>query len=377
MDKIYMKNTSEGIMTAKTLAKLCVVFLITALLFSSCKEEQQIQEIIRPVRYIKAVPTMGSYVRTFSGVAQAGTESRLSFKVPGTVKRIACRVGSRVRTGQLLAELDPYDYELRLQQAESSLLQAKAQARNADVNYERTRTLYEKESTSKSDLDAARMASEAANATVQTLEKQLELARMQLNYTKIRAPLAGAIAEVRIEVNENVQAGMQVILLTSGSHIEVKVAIPEILISQIEEDKGVSVKFDAVQGKEFQATVTEVGVKSTGIVTTFPVTLLLTEPDPNIRAGMVATAEFRFRLKDERERFIIPSEAVGEDREGRFVFVVEQLTEEEGYGIVKRKPVNVGELTTEGLEIFEGLKDGELVVTAGISQIVDGQKVKF
>jgi len=364
-------------MTVKNLVKLCVVLFIIALLAPSCKEEQQIQEIIRPVRYIKAVPTEGSLVRTFSGVAQAGTESKLSFKVPGTVKNIAVRVGSRVRSGQILAELDSYDYELRLQQAESSLLQGKAQARNADANYDRTRTLFEKRSTSKSELDAARMASEAANANVQTLEKQLELARMQLNYTKINAPLDGAIAEVHVEVNENVQASMPIILLTSGSHIEVKVSIPEILISQIEEEKAVLVEFDAVPGKEFQAAVTEVGIKSTGMATTFPVTLLLTQPDPDILAGMVATAEFRFSLKDESVRFMVPSEAVGEDREGRFVFVVEPLAEEEGFGIIQRKSVNVGELTEDGLEIFEGLADDDLVVTAGIGHISDGQKVKI
>ncbi len=364
-------------MTAKNMIKLCVAFFITVLLFPSCKEEVEIQETIRPVRTIKAVPTEGSYVRTFSGVAQAGTESRLSFRVPGTVKSIPVRVGSRVKAGQLLAELDSYDYELRLQQAISSLMQAKAQSRHADANYERARALYEKRSTSRSEFDAARMSKEAADANVQTLEKQKELAQMQLNYTKIRAPLDGAIAEVRVEVNENVQAGMPIIVLTSGSHIEVKVAIPEILISLIEEEKAVSVKFDAVPGKEFQATVTEVGVKSTGMATTFPVTLQLSQPDPDIRAGMVANAEFRFRLTDESVRFIVPSEAVGEDREGRFVFIIDPLPEEEGYGTIRRKPVSIGELTEDGLEIFKGLTDGDLVVTAGLSQIGDGQKVKY
>ncbi len=364
-------------MTARNITGVCITFSIIAVLFSSCsKEEMPVQEIIRPVRTVTAVPTEGSYVRSFSGVAQAGTESRLSFKVPGTVSRISVRVGSKVKAGQILAELDPYDYELKLQQAESALLQGKAQARNADVNYDRTRTLYERMSTSLSELDAARMASEAANAYVQTMEKQRELAEMQLNYTKIRAPQDGAIAEVRIEINENVQAGLPVIVLTSGSHIEVKISVPEILISLIEEDTDVSVEFDAVPGREFPASVTEVGVKSTGMATTFPVTLLLDRPDPDILAGMVATAEFRFRLEDESVRFIVPSDAVGEDLQGRFVFVVEPEAEGE-FGIVRRKSVNVGELTADGLEIFEGLAEGDLVVTAGISQVVDGQKVKF
>jgi len=364
-------------MIAKNLVKLCIVFVIATLLFLSCQEKEQTREIIRPVRYIQVFSTGGSRIRTFPGVAQAGMESRLSFKVPGTVKRVAVRVGDRVRAGQIIAELDPYDYQLKVQQAEASLAQAKAQARNADATYDRTRTLYENKSASKQDLDAARMAYESASAMAQASEKQLEQARLQLSYTKITAPILGAIAEVDCEANENVQAGRPLFLLTSDSQLEVKGSIPEILISQIEEKTEVSVKFDAIPDKEFRATVTEVGVKSKTMATTFPVTLRLKKIDPDIRAGMAAVVTFRFESKDERVRFIVPFEVVGEDREGRFVFLVEFLPEQEGYGIVRRRAVTVGELTAEGIEVFEGLADGDMVVTAGISHIVDGQKVKL
>lgn len=282
-----------------------------------------------------------------------------------------------MRTGQLIAELDPSDYLLKVQQSEASLLQAKAQARNAEADYNRARSLYEEKSASKQDLDAARMASESANAVAQVSEKQLEQARLHLSYAKITAPMDGSIAEVRCEVNENIQAGMPLFVLTSGSQLEVRVSIPEVLISQIEEDKEVSVKFDAIPDKEFQAIVTEVGIKSITMATTFPVTLRLKEIDPDIRAGMAATVTFRFESRDDRVMFLVPSEAVGEDREGRFVFLVELLPEEEGFGIVRRKPVVVGELTAEGLEIFEGISDGDLLVTAGISHVVNGQKVKL
>jgi RND family efflux transporter MFP subunit len=353
------------------------VFFAASLIFASCQEKEQAHEIIRPIRYVQIFSTGGSRVRTFPGVAQAGTESRLSFKVPGTVQRVAVRVGDRVRTGQLIAELDPSDYLLKVQQSEASLLQAKAQARNAEADYNRARSLYEEKSASKQDLDAARMASESANAVAQVSEKQLEQARLHLSYAKITAPMDGSIAEVRCEVNENIQAGMPLFVLTSGSQLEVRVSIPEVLISQIEEDKEVSVKFDAIPDKEFQAIVTEVGIKSITMATTFPVTLRLKEIDPDIRAGMAATVTFRFESRDDRVMFLVPSEAVGEDREGRFVFLVELLPEEEGFGIVRRKPVVVGELTAEGLEIFEGISDGDLLVTAGISHVVNGQKVKL
>jgi multidrug efflux pump subunit AcrA (membrane-fusion protein) len=81
-------------------------------------------------------------VRTFSGTARAGVESRLSFRVAGTVERVAVKVGDTVRPGQMLAELDPRDYELQVEDAEASLAQARARARNAESNLDRVRGLY-------------------------------------------------------------------------------------------------------------------------------------------------------------------------------------------------------------------------------------------
>jgi multidrug efflux system membrane fusion protein len=351
--------------------------VIVGLMFSCGKKEEVKQEIIRPVRYMQAYSTGGTRVRTFSGVTQAGLESNLSFRVHGTLHRIAVKVGDEVKPGELLAQLDPSDYELQVQQAEAALTSARAQARNADANYTRIRTLYENNSASKSELDGVRAASESATASVQSAEKQLELARLQLSYTTLEAPNGGDIARVNVEVNENVQAGQPVIMLTSGTQTEVRVSIPEVLIAQIREGEKVQVSCDAVPDKEFRATVLEVGVAATGIGTTFPVTVRFDERPEMIRPGMAANVSFLFESEDERERFIVPSHAVIEDRGGRFVFRVEPIRGEEGFGTIHRTSVTVGDLTAEGLEIFEGLRDGDLVITAGVSRITDGQKVRI
>jgi RND family efflux transporter MFP subunit len=286
-------------------------------------------------------------------------------------------VGEEVAAGNLIAELDASDYNLRVQQAEAALANAEAQARRAEADYERVRGLYENNNASKSDLDGARAANESADAARQSAEKQLELARLQLSYTRLRAPTGGAIASVDIEVNENVQTGRQVVLLTAGSAIEVKVSMPELLISEIVEGSEVEVTFDAIPDVKYPAKVTEVGVASTAMATTFPVTVRLTTSDENIRSGMASQVAFRFESRDQRERFLVPSVAVGEDRQGRFVYVVEPIPDQPGQGIVHRRAAAVGELTAEGLEIFEGLADGEYVVTAGISSLKEGQKVKM
>jgi RND family efflux transporter MFP subunit len=314
-------------------------------------------------------------VREFSGAARAAVESRLSFKVAGTVASVAVKVGDEVRGGDLIAHLDPRDYQLQVQSAEASLSQAKAQARNAAASYERVRALYENGSISLNDFDAARAADESARATVEAAEKGLELARRQLDYTKLTAPVAGAIARVLIEVNENVKVGQEVALLTSGSELEVEVTVPEILISQVRPGQKAVVAFDALADREFAARVSEVGVASTGLVTTFPVIVVLDEQPDEARGGMAAQVALTFDSGDGRERYLVPSVAVAEDRAGRFVYVVKPS--KPGLGVVERRPVTVGELTAEGIEIFDGLADGDLVITAGVSKISDGMTVKL
>ncbi|MFQ5627375.1 MAG: efflux RND transporter periplasmic adaptor subunit, partial [bacterium] len=135
--------------------------------------------------------------------------------------------------------------------------------------------MYENRNASRNDLDAARAASGSADAQVAAAEKQLELARRQLSYTKLTAPVAGAIATVDIEPNENTQAGQTIAQLTAGSKLEVEVAMPEILISNVREGDPVVVTFDALPGITRNARITEVGVASMGIATAFPVTVLV------------------------------------------------------------------------------------------------------
>jgi RND family efflux transporter MFP subunit len=339
--------------------------------FSCSKKEQVTEEIIRPVRYTKVFSTGVDRPRSFAGTAQAPFEAKLSFKVSGTVTNRPVKLGDRVKEGQLIAELDPEDYLLKVQDADAALTRAWAEARNAAANYERVRQLYENENASLSDLDIARAQAESTEAQVGSFEKQLELAKLQLSYTKLSSPVSGWISSEEAEVNENVSAGKAIVVLTSGRKPEVQIAIPEILIAEIRRGDRVTVRFDALEGKEFDATVTKVGISPENLSTTFPVTVQLEKSDRDLRPGMAAEVTFQFRSKN---RYIVPPVAVGEDQAGKFLFIVE--SDGSGLGTVRKRPVTVGELTTEGLEIKEGLSDGDLVVIAGVSKISDGEKVK-
>lgn len=340
----------------------------------ACSEPEPPPEVLRPVRTQTVLASTSSRVRTFSGTARAGIETQLSFRVAGTVDRVAVKVGDEIRAGQEIARLDQEDYRIAVRRADATLAQAEAALRNGEAELERVRGLWENQNASQGELDAALAAAQSARAQAEGARQALEAARNQLSYTVLKAPVDGAIASVGVESNENVRQGQTVVLLTSGERLEVEVAIPEVVISRIEEGERVTVTFDALPGRSLDAVVTEVGVASTGGATTFPVKVRLTEGASDVRPGMAAEVEFRFEPEDGGQRIYLPTHAVGADREGRFVFVVEP-SGEQGVSVVHRRPVEVGELTSDGLAILSGLDEDEVVVTAGVRRLHDGQRV--
>lgn len=331
-------------------------------------------EVVRPVRYEKVVSSGGGRSRQFSGNAHAGVESVLSFKVRGGLRSLDVNVGDHVDKGQIIASLDPVDYELQVQEARAALDQGAAQQRNAKASYDRVRTLYESSNASRSQLDSARAGSESASAAVSSIRKRLAMARNQLEYTRLKAPQAGAIAAVLVEKNENVQAGQPIVKLAGGGAIKVKIGVPEVLIANVNQGSSAKVTFPALEGRVLEAKVTEVGVAPTGAATTFGVTLELAGDTSSVRSGMAAVAELAFNNTDDRERFVVPTFAVREDRNGRFAFVLADVAGE--LGVVRRRTVEVGELRSGGLEVFSGLADGDLLITAGVTRIQDGMKVR-
>jgi RND family efflux transporter MFP subunit len=354
--------------------KFPVIVAAVAVSATCAKQEPVHEEVLRPVRTDRVVSSGDERVRVFSGLVRAGVESRLSFRVIGTVQRLPVAVGQTVRAGQLIAQIDPHDYELQVQEAEAGLEQARAARRNAEAERDRVRELYENDNASRAQWDQARTGAEASAAQVESLAKRLELARRRLSYTTLTAPTDGAIVSVSAEVNENVQAGQTIVTLSSGSQPEVVVAIPGSLISGVTEGASVSVSLDALPGEDFDAVVTEVGVAATDS-TTFPVTVRLSSASAAVRPGMAAEVSLRFAAVGDDDRIFVPAAAVGEDRDGRFVFLLEP--QGDGTAIVRRHAVDVGELTTEGLEVTRGLDDGAVIVTAGVRRLEDGRRVRL
>lgn len=347
---------------------------LALLLNSGCgKEAKPSNEVLRPVRVMRVAASGGQRIRTFSGASKAGLESKLSFRVSGTVESLNVKMGDRVSQNQVIARLEDKDYELQVQDVRASLNQAQAQARSATANYERVRGLYENNNISIAELDGARAQAESARAQVESLSKKLELAQARLSYTVLQAPIAGDIAAVNVEANENVGAGTTIAVLNAGSRPEVTFGAPEQWVGAMEVGDRANVSFDSIPGQTFTATITEIGAASGSAATTFPVTLRLSKSSDDIRPGMTAEVTLTFGEEGMASHIYIPPHAVAEDREGRFAYVAVPA----GDGAqVERRAIETGDLTENGIEVLQGLEEGDLLVTAGIRFLQNGMAVK-
>lgn len=354
------------------------VLAAVAVLSGCDKEIEAVDEQLRPVRYMVVENPLALRTRTFTGSSKSAQQSRLSFKVAGTVVKMPVQVGDALKAGDLVARLDPSQYELQLQQSQASLMQSQASARNAESNYERVKGLYENDNASRNDLDGARASAESARAQTRSAQKSQELASLNLSYTQLRVDAPCSIASLAVEINENVSAGSQIAQVNCGQELEVIIEVPESLIADIRQNMAVDIRFDAMANKTFKGQVAEVGVSSSETSSTFPVSVRLDRdldnPDLSLRSGLAAEVTFTIAVDTMVDRYLVPLASVVNDVEGPFVFIADPV-EQQGEALVSRHNVQLGELRDKGIEILSGIETGDRVITAGVSVVRDGQRV--
>lgn len=356
--------------------KFYLIFVVS-LLLSSCSDEPMVAETrLRSVRYVEVHSAENGIQRTFSGIAKASLEAELSFKVSGTVDSLPVEVGGQLQPGQLIAKLDASQFQLEVQQSQAALAQANASLRNALANFERLKRLYENNNASRSDLDSSRAGAESEQALVKAAEKALQLTRLKLSYTQLKANKTCDVADVLVSNNENVSSGQSIVMVTCGDQLEIEISVAESYIALITRGMKAQVRFSALPGQLFNGVVTEVGVASTAGGSTFPVSVLLSDATKGLRSGLAAEVTFQFVRQSTAlaSSIFVPPAAVAEDTAGTFVYLV-KATNDQDEGIIERRPVDVGELSADGLEILSGLHSGEKLVTAGVTVIHDGLHV--
>ena len=355
----------------------CLLLIILAL--SGCSEEEKPQEVIRAIRWTRVAESTTQQVRRISGTTKPVDQTALSFAVSGTVETVSANLGDRVKKDQVLAELDKKPFTLAVRDAQAAVSKAKAILAERRANYQRISALYEADNASKAELDEARAGLNSAQSQVRAAEAQLGLANRDLNKTVLRAPFDGSISMRQIEPYMEVRQGDPLFALDGASSgYEVRSALPESLVIHLRVGEKADVVFPSLGNRSVPGEITEIGSRSQ-TASTYPVTVKLEEVFAEMRSGMSVEVAFKFMPETRsgesfEQGLIVPVAAIliGPE-ETTYVFIFDQES-----SMVKKTQVKVINLRDNDVLLEpHNIKVGDIIATAGVPFLNDGQKVKL
>jgi multidrug efflux system membrane fusion protein len=293
--------------------------------------------------------------------------------VTGQLTGVHFTEGSDVERGQLLFTIDPRPFELAVKQAETTLERDTAQAQNAEATRKRYADLLKGGLISQADYDTSATSAAASNATLEADRNAIETARLNLQYTKITAPVAGRAGALLVHAGSLVRAAdsSPLVTLNQISPIRVGFAIPGQYLGQIRSGQSSSPLLVSARpqggGAEAQGRLSFVD----NAIDTSTGTIKLKATFPNERRQLWPgqIVEATLRLAVEANAVTVPTVAVQNGQQGQFVFVVA------GDKTVSVRPVTVSRTRGDIAVVSSGLKTGETVVTDGQLRLQPGSRV--
>ncbi len=341
-----------------------------ALLLSACGEAEVVEPPpqVLPIKMFTVSGSDSGALREYPGNISAGQHVDMAFEVSGKIIDFRHVEGTRVKEGDILARLDPRDFEADLKTAEANL-------KKATIDLDRYTILYEKDVAPKAQLEEMQQRADVSQA-------DLEKAKKAFQDSVLRAPFDGVVAKKLVEDFENIRQKQAVLILQDDSFLRIRVTVPE---SDLAGREG-SLDLDAVNARiqpkvivaslpddEFPARLRELALTADPVTRTFDATFAF---DPqkglSVLPGMTAKVVIRDAAQGVPKGFSVPSAAVTADDDGKsLVWKVNPAT-----NTVSPAYVKMGELFQNRVEILEGLAEGDVVATSGVSKLRDGDEVR-
>lgn len=384
-------------------------------------------EPVRPVKSFVVQPLAPTESRSFSGRIVAAQEPDLAFQVSGLLARFPAREGQRLRKGDVIAEIRPDELEARLQTLQGQLDRAQADLRalrsgeraeerlrlesqvraaaarleHARVELERYAALIRENAVARSDYELVetehRVATEnhesalqmlaraavardedidAKTAEIRSLEGRLREAAIQLEDAVLRAPFDGVVAHRYVEENQNVAPGQPIVRFQDFEEVNISVDVPEaVMAADLRRPDIVSLvaELSAAPGRRFPVEFREIAQIADPTTQTFRVRLTMPAPEGvRLLPGMTAIVRVEHRrLAGDADSIFVPIAAVYRDPSTEAVVWVIGSD-----GVVERRPVTIGPISGGSIRILQGLRPGERIAAAGVSQIRAGMKVR-
>lgn len=304
------------------------------------------------------------------GSVEANRDVMVSSETAGRVTAVMVEVGTAVKKGQTLVQVDAELKEVGVQQARAGLLAAKTNMEKAKKDFDRTEKLYKTGDVADVELEGYRLAYHAAEAQYQSAVAGARLAERQLADTRIAAPVAGQIASRRIEVGEMVSPGREIANIIDITTMKVRLSIPEEDVHKLMVGQTASLRVDSRPGEIFQGTVHTVGAKSESPNGhTYPVEVLVKNTKAMaLRVGMFARVAIHAQAA--KGVVLVDPNALVEKDGKPALFVAKN-------GIARLRTVTLGLKGLDRTQITSGLTEGDLVITFGHKALKDGAPVAY
>ncbi|MBN7819200.1 efflux RND transporter periplasmic adaptor subunit [Bowmanella yangjiangensis] len=353
------------------------VLLLPLLTLFACKDNDKSEHrLIRPIAWTEVSASPLKQVRRLSGTMAPVEAASLSFEVSGKIEAVQVNLGESVKQGQELARLNQRSFNLSRQSAQATLEQASANLTEAENEYKRYAELVEQGVVSKSGFDNAKAAFESSRSAVGVAQAQLDIARKNLHDSVLLAPYDGIITKRLIEPSQQISAGQTVFEIEGEHGLEVRLMVPETIIQELHNGMSLPVRFPVLPGLILSGKVSEIGTRAEA-ANAFPTVILLNEHDSRLRAGMTAEVDITF-LGSGRSGFTgpslrVPVSAIAADTGKQVYLFVYDPTQQK----VFKRVVQTENIINNEVYISKGVKEGEIVATAGVAFLRDGQQVSL
>jgi len=310
-----------------------------------------------PAIPVEATTVANSDVAAFySGTAtlEADEQATVVAQITGVVLEIKAEEGDFVEAGQVLARVETDRYRLEVDKAGAAL-------KRLETDYQRKKELFEKALVSADDF-------ERVGAEFKAQQAAYDLARLDLEYTNIRAPIAGYVSERLVRAGNLVKLHDPVYRITSYDPLLAVLHVPERELSVLRKGLEVSVALDAWPNEAFAGEIIRISPVVDPGTGTFRVTAKVNDRDRMLKPGLFGRVEILYDLR--KNVPVIPRSAVITEDENSHVFVID------GQGAASRRTVHLGYERAGMIEVREGVTTGETVVTAGKSSLSDGVRVE-
>lgn len=302
-------------------------------------------------------------------VSTPNAPANVSFLVSGKVVFVGPREGEFVEEGQVLARIDPIDYQLSTAAAKAQSDQARIGYERAEDEFRRMKMLYDAQSLAPNDFQRYKAAYESGRQQYEQAVASEKLSRKRLTDATLFAPASGYISKRSIEPGDTAAPGHPVFEIVQMEPVEVNVGVPETDIHLVRIGQEADITVPALPEELFQGTVRIVNVSADPNTRTYMARINVANPEHLLRVGMVA--EVTIRGDRTISMVTLPGDAVVRDPQGAtevFVYYPDQKR-------VYTKRVEVGAVVNNDVEIKSGLDGSELIVLAGQAKLRNGLAV--